>query len=815
MNPNAAAAAAEAERQRQAAEAARRAEEARRAAEAAANAAKTSAATDKTQVAGSRDEFVPQASARPLVNLTGSGAEVLPAQVPPEAEPAPVQTEPAAPAQVEQAAPAAPPPFDPAPGAKAVADAFAQNGAEGAAAELRKQTENVSSDDAAALLRAAQPTIDRVTEELGKNAKKVDGDQFFPGAVLNPGQAAFDKTVTDLAAATNIAVKEGKNPDVLQAVGASITRNIDKKNIGRFDEALGNALTNGSGANLSFEVSRQLTDAGRGKQADDILENVEKGTKAFNDHMKDVGKKVEEHNQELALLIQQWGPLMTGEELAGAITKFKEGYPEYEELERLGGQMVRTAQSLKEMPENLKGMDHADDIVEANEKLVAEQFPRIDQSGEARVELEGLFRREGRGESTLLKDVPSIAKKHGDDKFLENFSTLAVQTITAQAVAGANSADPKPFEEGLEGLRKNAELFGLQPGQLDDVVAKLQQVKSVAQANPMPEAPPGGSSNFTVPPELNAALNSLRGAVDGLSGMGLFTVSNGLSKAFHGMGGLVAGAGLGISVNDAINDPNVPNVLNAINSAAGAGLTAEAALGIFRGAPPATGSAFVTRYVAGKALGAMGALISLGQGVDAGVNKDPAKAALYTAQAAGQAAIVATGLGTVSASLALTGVGIVLVVGAGWGLYQLDKVRKSNKQENKHTEDFLEGGGVTNRDITHHLRNADSEGRSVGPVLTALAKHLGMNPPDLLDKVQKLPKDKVRQFVEACHGVDPKDDGTFDVTANNDWMAGNETIVGPGGHSLDVSPHSLTGLANWAQKRGLELTTPAPAPAAG
>ena len=147
-------------------------------------------------MAGARDEFVPQANARPLVNLTGAEAPLAATTTPPEAAPAPVQA--------EQPPPAAPPPFDPAPGAKAVADAFAQKGAEGAAAELRKQTENASPDDAAALLRAAQPSIDKITEELGKNAKKVDGDQFSPGVVPNPKQAAYDQTVTDLAGVVRV-----------------------------------------------------------------------------------------------------------------------------------------------------------------------------------------------------------------------------------------------------------------------------------------------------------------------------------------------------------------------------------------------------------------------------------------------------------------------------------------------------------------------------------------------------------------------------------------------------------------------------------
>ncbi|MFY1828431.1 hypothetical protein ACN47A_21075 [Myxococcus fulvus] len=803
MSPNAAAAAAEAERQRQMAEAARRAEEARRAAEeakaaAAAKAdAKVPTATNRPQVAGARDEFVPQGSARPLVNLTGAQAPQAAAM---PAEPAPVQAEPPAP-------PAAPAPPPGAAQAQAVADAYTKGGAEAAAAELRKQTEDAPPDVAAEVLRAAQPTIDRITEELGKQAKKVDGAQFDPTVFAEPGRK-FDQVVTDLAVATNIAVKDGKNQDVSQAVGASITRNIDKKNIGRFDEALGNAVTHGAGANLSLEVSRQLTEAGRGKQADDILENVKEGTKEFNDHMSDVAKKVESHNGKLAELIHAWGPLMTKEELANAIAEYKKGFSEYDELEKLGGQMVRTAQSLKEMPENLKGMDHADDILEANEKLVAKQFPRIEQSGDAQHELQALFKREGVGGNTLLKDIPAIAKTtDNEQEFLTQFANTSMKVVSAQTLAGSGGAEPNAFNEMLEGVRRNAALFGLQPEQLNEVIAKIQDVKTEAAAYPPPDPASGDSFALSLPPGLNSALESLRAAVDGLSGMGLFGAPNGLSQSFQALGGVVAATNLAIAVPKAIQNPSFTNVLTAINSAAGAALQADALAGVFRAAPQ-TGAAVGGRWAAGKLLGAVGAGITLAQGVNAANNGDLAKAGLYAAQTAGQMALFATGFVGASASLALTGVGIVLAFGAAWGFHQLDKVRASNKHENSHTEDFLKGGGVTKNGVAHHLRNADEDGRSVGPVLAALAKHIGIEPTAMLDYVQGLPKDKVLALVEACHGVDANKEGVFPDKASNDAWVG-PTRSGPGG--VGGAPHSLTGLATWARESGYDLPIPRPA----
>ncbi|TQF17979.1 hypothetical protein FJV41_00065 [Myxococcus llanfairpwllgwyngyllgogerychwyrndrobwllllantysiliogogogochensis] len=799
MNPNAAAAAAEAERQRQAAEAARRAEEARRAAElakaaaAAAADAKVPTARNRPEFAGARDEFVPQANARPLVNLSG-------AEAPPAAPPA-------GPAMAKAELP--PPPAAPAPPpgatqAQAVADAFTKGGAEAAAAELRKQTENAPPDVAAEVLRAAQPTVDKITEELGKQAKKLDGGQFDSSLIAEP-QKKYDQVVTDLAAATNIAVKDGKNQDVLQAVGASITRNIDQKDIGRFDEALGNAVTHGAGANLSLEVSRQLTETGRGKQADDILENVKEGTKAFNDHMKDVAKKVEDHNGKLAELIHAWGPLMTKDELTNAITEYKKGFSEYDELEKLGGQMVRTAQSLKEMPENLKGMDHADDIIKANEKLVAEQFPRIEQSGDAQQELQALFKREGTGGNTILKDVPAIAKTTDNEKeFLTQFATTSLNVVAAQTMTGAGGSEPNAFNEMLEGVRRNAALFGLQPEQLNDVIAKIQNVKTEAAAYPVPDPASGGSFSVNLPPGLNTALESLRGAIDGLSGMGLFAFNDPLSKAFQSMGGVVAAWGVGTTVPKAFDNPSVTNVLTAINTTLGAALQVEALAGLFR-ATPQSGAAIGSRWAAGKFLGAVGAGITLAQGVMAAKDGDLAKAGIYAAQTAGQMALVATGFVGVSASLALTGVGIVLAVGAAWGFRQLDKVRASNKHENEHTEDFLKGGGVTQDGVAHHLRNADEDGRSVGPVLTALARHIGVDPTAMLDYVQGLPKDKVLALVEACHEVDANKEGVFPAKSPKDESLKPDSL-GPA--PILQSPNSLNGLVLWAQLRGYELPAP-------
>lgn len=136
-----------------------------------------------------------------------------------------------------------------------------------AAQKLREVVAAQTPEAAALTIRYAeqQGSLGRITEYLGQNAKIEDGG--YGDNKLN-----FDAVVDDLAAAVQqaSAAPSGKGEIAAQTVANSIVRNIDPDDIGRFDEALGKPIANGTGRTLTDAVIKNLTDAGRTSQALDI-----------------------------------------------------------------------------------------------------------------------------------------------------------------------------------------------------------------------------------------------------------------------------------------------------------------------------------------------------------------------------------------------------------------------------------------------------------------------------------------------------------------------------------------------------------------
>ena len=102
--------------------------------------------------------------------------------------------------------------------------AYDKGGAKAAAEELKKQTADATPEVAAAIVRASQPTVDKITEELGKISKLADGGQ----GDANDFGKQFDSTVADLAAATQAASKGPGGAEVVADVAASIATQMGK-----------------------------------------------------------------------------------------------------------------------------------------------------------------------------------------------------------------------------------------------------------------------------------------------------------------------------------------------------------------------------------------------------------------------------------------------------------------------------------------------------------------------------------------------------------------------------------------------------------
>ena len=134
-----------------------------------------------------------------------------------------------------------------------------------------------------------------------------------------------------------------------------------------------------------------------------------------------------------------------------------------------------------------------------------------------------------------------------------------------------------------------------------------------------------------------------------------------------------------------------------------------------------------------------------------------------------------------------------LLLAAGFGLSLFAGSRETSQNEGP-VNDFLRDAGLSPR-LAEELSNHDAQGRPVGPVLTELAKRLGMRPTELTRYLDTLDEHTIKLIVEAAHGVDPNEEGVYPQTGDD---VARIRKAGPG-RRLDLNdetrPHSIEGLA--------------------
>lgn len=647
----------------------------------------------------------------------------------------------------------------------AVEQALEEGGPEAAAAELREQAASLPPEGAAQLLQEVPEVVDAITGNLGDEAEA--RDHTGPRASELEDQKAFDQMVADLAAVAEQAAQAEApaGEAALQMVTDSIVANIDPDEIGRFDEALGNAIASGSGARLSVAVVDTLARVGRTGQADDILQNVEDGTNQLRQNYDRVADKVDGFNAQLGRLISDWQGVLTPEELESATQAFRDSHPEYAQLEALAGPLVATADQLAQLPPDVQQLDHADDVQGANNKLIREQLVRVGQTSAGVAAMAQVQDGHISGQPGLLTHIEELSSsgQFSDDE-RESLASLGLSAATQRALEAESL---EAAGDAWEVLNDLSATFGLSGEVMRELVGGLREVLESG----------GGSASA-----VDTALGEFSDQLEETGGL-----SPRLNHTLRGAGLLAGALATYGSVAAALEDPNFETVSRSLVDAADAGVEGVALIQSLRG--------FTSAGVktAGNWLGGLGAALDVYSAVQSLADGDLPSAGLHAASAAGGIAILAGG--------AWTGPGIVLAIGATAALYQLGRVRASNVQENEHTEAFLAGAGVTDSGVTRHLRNADSEGRSVGPVLTALAEHLQIEPTELFDWISSLPPDEVIDFVEAMHGVDPDGEGNFPREAEIDAQVDPETRNGP----LFTSPQTLNGLEIWLRVNGYEL----------
>ncbi|HLT30174.1 MAG TPA: hypothetical protein VK013_09020 [Myxococcaceae bacterium] len=673
--------------------------------------------------------------------------------------------------------------------------AFEEGGAPEAATALREAVESAPSPEAArAIMEANQEHIDRVVEALGDASGGTDGSQF---GLPNEAQVRFDQTVADLGLAAELAGRAPGGDAVIERLAGQLAEVITDRGIGRFDEALGNTLLGGNAFDrdggierassaLTMEVIRQLAANGESGTADDILQNVEASTAKHAERLEDLTSSVDAHNADLARLIQDWGPMMGDEELQAAIDAFRDSHPAYAELEAYAGPALELLNGVHALPPGVSGLDHAEDLSARLNDFIERVPDALNNVENGHASVDVLL---ASGDTSILDRIADVAEQV-DDKagYLEKAGKLLLNHTVEQALAASGTGDLQAVERALASLNRQAGVFGLSPTQMETLTSELGELATASS-----------------PEEAAEAMERMNSALDDLRSEGPFSAERSFGLAFRTAGVVLGAIATADAVGDFLDEQSLENAIGVLSNASGLGTSAvELASSVTRNVSLLKGGAATTFKVAGQVAGALGAGLSTYEAALAFEAGDPAKGSLHMAQAAG----------AVIALAGSTGVGLAIAAGAGIALVQLDRVRASNVMENGHTQAFLEAAGLSS-DVTYHLRNADSGGRSVGPVLNAIAEHLGVEPRDFLQAVGQLSPDEVLLLVEAAHGVDPDDEGRFRIEADSDARVGTPQphlehqlggleAIPP---HLQVRPESIAGLVRFIEANGLDLPT--------
>lgn len=655
---------------------------------------------------------------------------------------------------------------------------------EAAAKKLRELTSKQSPEVAALTLKYAKATIDRIAADLNGISKREDGK-------FGDDKPKFDNVISDLAAAARQAVLAPGGKEAVAQVAKSLVSNIDKNDIGRFDEAFGKSVANGSGSELAAAVVKELQGACRTAQANNILHGVAEGIRNLQARAAEVRKTVGEGNEKLAWLIKQWQPMMSKEQLEKAVQAYKDKFPKYKQAladaDQLAVNIVRAAGAFGNAQKNFPGLAQAGEVDNAFKELFNDPNVKsaLAQSTAVTAEIERQMQtaENNPGGESFFDKIAGIAGKVDDGKFLtETVFNKMLDGKIDKALNAAKTGDYKEVARQTEMLKKYAERLGFNNPKLQGVFDQIGKVNSkISQAVARGENPEKAARN---------ALHALSQQIDSLGKEknSVFSNDSQFTEKFKRFGLLLAAVGVAGATKEAMNESSALVIASALTDAIGLSIEAAETKLVTNVLQNKDWFKSLPFEKAGKVFGALGLafdVYNVFKSLKEGKRADAGFGAVSTV---GGAMMIFGGA-------AATGVGAVLVGAAILGKVWHDRVQNSNVNENDYSRAFLEGAGVS-AELSKELINNDDEGRSAAPVFAALAKKLGVDPKELFAYLARLAPEKAKQLIEIAHGVDPNDQGAFpDEKQNPTRYSGDGAIV-------DKNPNDLSDLTKWMKENG-------------
>ncbi|WOH53617.1 hypothetical protein [Bradyrhizobium sp. sBnM-33] len=190
-------------------------------------------------------------------------------------------------------------------------------------------------------------------------------------------------------------------------------------------------------------------------------------------------------------------------------------------------------------------------------------------------------------------------------------------------------------------------------------------------------------------------------------------------------------------------------------------------------------------------------MIDSAYAIDAAARGDWIASGLYTTSAGGGVLMAAGSVASSGGWLATWGgpVGAGLVLASAIGLYFYNDAKDKARFEGPSRE-FLEAAGYRPEIAAVLSDYSNNDGGSAGPALAATASQFGATPEQLMERLNRMDAEKVRDLVDQAHTVDQDDSGRFPLTASNDrnvWAPPGKDPEFGGSYLYDPQDHRFRG----------------------
>ncbi len=668
---------------------------------------------------------------------------------------------------------------------------------------LRKTLTPITSLAAKATMEQTIGLVQQAVSTLDSHAISSDGGQFD----TQSKQQQFDKAVANLSGAMQKVSQASGGSAVVSQISNQIANLIAARDdIGRWDEALGNTILDGDSesldkvaegkdvdpsklgkgsAILAVQVVSSLNEKKETGKAEDIVENIAKSAEKLEKANQKLTQRTGNDQQTLNSNIAGFGQLAGSEQqLRGAIEAQKKSHGTFDQLEALAGNSINIFNDLHKLSQEIpdsrqkKFLDQSiDNYAEVMPESAALSTSGSNAFTRLILEAEGLDKR--KNNPTFFDRAVQGAKYAGKgSKALKSIANLYLSKEVKSLMEKATSGQLSQSSAQLNRLLGKASRLGLGDKEINEIVDSFETLKT--SGNP------------------EQALNNFKGKLDNTDVFDSTTL----------IGRSLGLAGVAIASINLVN--NLPkregfdfrSVVQTMSDSVGLG---KAGLNLLSSNKKWVDLVSNKLNLAGKSLAAVGIAFS-------------AKDTIESMKDGEWAESVVSGMGVTSGVLSLLGYG---AAGFAVGLaamaisFQMSRVKASNVLENEHTEAFLISLGIS-EETAHHLRNADSAGRSIGPVLVALLEYTGTSRSQMLKALVDLGPSHALELAEACHGVDPDGDGQFPTSDPYAQYAGRTKEELKSDSSINFQfgnaneqdadrPHSLEGLQNYITRRQLPI----------